>query len=255
MTSPLEIDLNSDVGERPEALHDGSEEELIRHITSANIACGIHAGNELMMTEVVSFAKRYNVGIGAHPSFPNRESFGRIEMDLTFDEIKRCVNDQVRSLAAIAKKQDAWLNHVKPHGALYTMAAKHAKVAHAIAAGVGEFDNSLILMGLAGSEMLRVWRELGFRVAAEAFADRTYEPDGSLRSRKFQDALITDPNRAARQALSIVKEGCVIASDGSRLEIKADTICIHSDTPNAAQIVRAVRRVLTESGIRVARLR
>jgi UPF0271 protein len=249
------IDLNSDVGERPDALRDGSEKELLRLITSANIACGVHAGDEQTMAEVVSLAKQYNVGIGAHPSFPDRQNFGRTEMNLTFDEIKKCVYDQVRSLAIIAKNQGASLTHVKPHGALYNMAAKHAKIAHAIAAGVGSFDNSLILMGLAGSDMLRVWGELGFRVAAEAFADRVYEPDGSLRSRIFQDALIADPNRAAQQALSIVRDGFVIASDGSKLRVNADTICIHSDTQNAVGIVAAVRRELEERGFRVARLR
>lgn len=255
MTSPLHIDLNSDVGERPEALRDGSEEELLKLITSANIACGVHAGDEHTMSEVISLAKQYNVGIGAHPSFPDRENFGRTEMNLAFDEIKKCVFDQVRSLATIARTHNASLTHVKPHGALYNMAAKHTKISHAIAAGVADFDNSLILMGLAGSEMLRVCRELGFRVAAEAFADRVYEPDGSLRSRTFQDALITDPNRAAQQVLSIVRDGCVIASDGSRLRVNADTICIHSDTQNAVEIVAAVRRELEERGFRVERLR
>lgn len=254
MISSPHIDLNSDVGERPEALRDGSEEELLRLITSANIACGVHAGDEHTMTEVVWLAKRYNVGIGAHPSFPDRENFGRTEMNLTFDEIKKCVCDQVRSLATIAKSRGASLTHVKPHGALYTMAAKHVKIAHAIAAGVANFDNSLILMGLAGSGMLQVWEELGLRVASEAFADRVYEPDGSLRSRKFQDALIIDPNRAAQQALNIVKDGHVIASDGRKLRVKADTICVHSDTPNAVRIVAAVRRTLEENGLHVARL-
>ncbi len=248
------IDINSDVGERPEALRDGSEEQLLKLITSANIACGVHAGDEHTMTEVVLLAKRYSVGVGAHPSFPDRQNFGRTEMNLTFDEIKKCVYDQVRTLATLANKLGVSLIHVKPHGALYNMAAKHAKVAHAIAAGVGDFDKSLMLVGLAGSDMLRVWRELGFRVVAEAFADRLYEPDGSLRSRKFPDALITDPQRAAQQALSIVRDGCVIASDGSKLQVSAETLCVHSDTRNAAEIVLAVRTVLEANAVRVARL-
>jgi UPF0271 protein len=248
------IDINSDVGERPEALRDGSEEQLLKLITSANIACGVHAGDEQTMTEVVLLAKRYSVGVGAHPSFPDRQNFGRTEMNLTFDEIKKCVYDQVRTLATLANKLGVSLIHVKPHGALYNMAAKHAKVAHAIAAGVGDFDKSLVLMGLAGSDMLRVWRELGFRVVAEAFADRLYESDGSLRSRKFPDALITDPQRAAQQALSIVRDGYVIASDGSMLPVSAETLCVHSDTRNAAEIVLAVRKVLEANAVRVARL-
>lgn len=253
--SPLvEIDLNADVGERPEALNDGSEEALIRLISSVNIACGMHAGDERTMTEVVSIAKRYNVAVGAHPSFPDRENFGRKEMDLTFDQIRTCVYDQVRTLATIAEKQGVSLAHVKPHGALYNMAARHAKIAQAIAAGVADFDKSLRLIGLAGSEMLRVWRELGFRVAAEAFADRVYEPDGSLRSRAFQDALITDPARAARQALSIVKDKRVTTSSGSPLVVEANTICIHSDTPGVTRIVEAVRTILQENGFRVGQL-
>lgn len=255
MTPVVEIDLNADVGERPEALKDGSEEALIRLISSVNIACGMHAGDEQTMTEVVSLAKRYNVAVGAHPSFPDRENFGRTEMDLTFDEIRTCVYDQVRSLGAIVAKQGISLTHVKPHGALYNMAARHARIAQAIAAGIGDFDKSLRLIGLAGSEMLRVWKEWGFRVAAEAFADRVYEPDGSLRSRAFQDALITDPARAALQALSIVKDKCVTTSSGRPLVVEASTICIHSDTPGATRIAEAVRRILEENGFRVGRLR
>ncbi len=243
------IDLNSDVGERPEALRSGSEESLMQLITSANIACGVHAGDETTMSAVVSLAKKYNVGIGAHPSYPDRGNFGRTEMNLTFDEIKKCVFDQVHALGTVARKLGAQLSHVKPHGALYNMAVKDARIAHAIGAGVEQVDNSLILMGLAGSGMLGVWRELGFRVAAEVFADRVYEPDGSLRSRKFQDALIADPGRAAQQALSIVRDGFVITSDGSRLHLEAQTICIHSDTPGSDRIAREVRAVLEANGI------
>ncbi|MGH2568575.1 MAG: 5-oxoprolinase subunit PxpA, partial [Bacteroidota bacterium] len=245
------VDLNSDVGERSEALADGSEEELLKLITSANIACGGHAGNEETMERVVRLAIKHGVRIGAHPSFPDRENFGRREMNLTFDEIRAAVTEQVQALTVIAHKLNARIAHVKPHGALYNIAARNARVAHAIAAGVGEVDNSLILMGLAGSGMLGVWRELGFRVAAEAFADRVYEPDGSLRLRKFPDALITDPDRAAQQALSIARDGITTASDGSQLQIEAQTICIHSDTPNAVAIARAVRRVLETEGFRL----
>lgn len=248
------IDLNSDVGERPEALRDDSEEALMRLITSANIACGVHAGDESTISAVISLAKKYNVSIGAHPGFPDRENFGRTEMNLTFDEIRKCVFDQVRTLAAVAQQLGAQLSHVKPHGALYNMAVKDARIAHAIAAGVEQVDNSLILMGLAGSGMLGVWRELGFRVAAEAFADRAYEPDGSLRSRKFQDALITDPDRAAQQALNIARDGFVITSDGSRLQLQAQTVCIHSDTPNAVSVATAVRQTLEDNGFSLKRL-
>jgi UPF0271 protein len=247
------VDLNSDVGERQAALQDGSEEELIKVITSANIACGGHAGDETSMEYVVRLAMKHRVRIGAHPSFPDPENFGRTEMNLTFDQIRQSVYEQVNALNAIAKRLNTSLVHVKPHGALYNMAARHSKIAHAIAAGVDLIDRSLTLVGLSGSEMLRVWRELGFRVAAEAFADRLYEPDGTLRSRAFPDALISEPERAAQQALSIVRDGFVIASDGSRIQLEADTLCIHSDTPNAVEIARRVRTVLEEGGYLLAR--
>ncbi|HWP81807.1 MAG TPA: 5-oxoprolinase subunit PxpA [Bacteroidota bacterium] len=250
-TKKLTIDLNSDIGEKPSALADGTEESLIRLITSANVACGGHAGDEHSMDAIVKLAKRYSVNIGAHPSFPDRQNFGRTEMTLTFDEIKQAVFEQVRALSTVAKKNRARITHVKPHGALYNMAAKNFKIAHAIAAGVEKLDKSLILMGLSGSAMLTVWEDLGFKVAAEGFADRRYESDGSLRSRKFSDALISDPSEAARQAARIASHGVVIAHDGSEVRISAATLCIHSDTPNSLQIASAVRQELERLGVEV----
>jgi len=239
------------MGERPAALQDGSEEELMRWITSANIACGGHAGNEETMEQTVRLAIKYGVGVGAHPGFPDRTNFGRLEMKLSPDEIHSNVYEQVRALAVAAKKVKADLVHVKPHGALYNAAAKSASVASAISDGVAKWSRDLIMVGLAQSLMLEVWASRGFRVAGEAFADRAYEPDGSLRSRNFHDALVADPRKAAERALIIAQTGIVTSVDGSEIIIKAKTLCIHSDTPGSHLIARTVREGLELAGINV----
>jgi UPF0271 protein len=225
------IDLNSDMGE----LADGAiEAELMRHVTSANVACGGHAGDEVTMRRTVDLARRLGVSVGAHPGYPDRENFGRIEMPMSVGEIADTVCEQIERLTAVTGIQPA---HVKPHGALYNVAAKNEEVAAAIAEGVGRWNRDTVLAGLAGSRMLQVWRARGFRVAAEGFADRRYETDGSLRSRKFPDALITEPAAAAEQAVRLAREGGI------------DTICIHSDTPGSAHIAAAVARALREAGV------
>jgi len=242
------------MGERPGALRDGSEELLMQYISSANIACGVHAGDAATMRAVVRLAKLYGVGIGAHPSFPDRENFGRTEMNLSSDEIRRCVRDQVKALADIVSEEHAELVHVKPHGALYNVAVNDTSVAEAIARGVADVSKLLILLGLAGSRMLQIWKGLGFAVAGEAFVDRMYEPNGTLRSRKFPDALIVDPVRAAQQAVGIVKDGTIIAVDRSSLKVHAQTICTHSDTPGSVRIAAAVRAALEQAGVKVLAL-
>lgn len=248
------IDINADVGERPDALLDGSEERLIQLVSSVNIACGMHAGDAYSMGKVLEYAIHYNVGIGAHPSYPDRKNFGRREMQLSADEIANCVFDQVALLAEIAKKHNRTITHVKPHGALYGAAAKDPQIAKALADGVLRVDKRLILVGLAGSPVLDVWRDMGFKTVGEAFADRLYEPDGSLRPRYFPDALITDPNQAARQTLDIVRRGVVIASNGVGLSVSAETICLHSDTPNSLAIAAEVRQRLEEAGVEIRSL-
>ena len=245
----INIDLNSDTGERPGALLDGSEEELMRWITSANIACGGHAGDDKTMEQTVRLALRYGVGVGAHPGFPDRVNFGRFELSLTPEEIRVLVYEQVRALALIANRLKANLVHVKPHGALYNMAVKNTSVAAAIAYGVARWSQDLILVGLANSPMLEVWTNEGFQVAGEAFADRAYESDGSLRPRKFSDALITDPKKAAERALRIAEHGTVTSFDGIEIPVKAKTLCIHSDTPNSPQMARTVRSELEQVGV------
>ncbi len=226
----MTIDLNCDMGELADV---ALEETLMRSVTSANVACGGHAGDAATMERTVGLARRYGVAVGAHPGYPDRANFGRLEMPLSSAQIAGTVADQVRALADLAGE----LTHVKPHGALYNVAAKDAGVARAIAEGVASVSRELVLVGLAGSTMLEVWCQMGFRAAAEGFADRRYEPDGSLRSRKFADALITDPEQAAAQALRLARDGC------------AETICVHSDTPGSVGILAAVAESLRGAGI------
>lgn len=226
------IDLNCDMGELADAAH---EEQLMQLITSANIACGGHAGDEATMRRTVRLAHQYGVAVGAHPGYPDRANFGRVPMPLSPDEIERTVYEQIAALGAMAA-----IAHVKPHGALYNLAARDATVADAIARGAARWSRELVLVGLAGSVMLDVWREMGFRAAAEAFADRRYEPDGSLRPRKYADALITDPAAAGAQAV--------------RLAASAQTLCVHGDTPGAPAILHSVREALYAAGILLAAL-
>jgi len=243
------IDLNCDMGELPEAIKDGTQEALMSSLTSVNVACGGHAGDEQMMKTTIEQALRWNVSIGAHPGYPDRSNFGRVELKMPAQAVAESVFDQVKTLAAVATSSGTHVVHVKPHGALYNQAAHDRELAEAIAAGVARWSRDVVLVGLAGTSMLDVFQEAGFRVAAEAFADRRYEPDGSLRSRKFQDALIRDPEEAGWQALSIVNTGSVTASNGSEVPVNAQTICIHGDTPGAPGIAAAVARTLRQAGV------
>ena len=243
------IDLNCDMGELPEAIKDGTQEALMSSLTSVNVACGGHAGDEQMMKTTIEQALRWNVSIGAHPGYPDRSNFGRVELKMPAQAVAESVFDQVKTLAAVATSSGTHVVHVKPHGALYNQAAHDRELAEAIAAGVARWSRDVVLVGLAGTSMLDVFQEAGFRVAAEAFADRRYEPDGTLRSRKFQDALIRDPEEAGWQALSIVNTGSVTASNGSEVPVNAQTICIHGDTPGAPGIAAAVARTLRQAGV------
>ncbi len=280
MESVKRIDLNCDMGELTEAIANGTQEALMRSITSANVACGGHAGDEKTMRTTIEQALRAGVAVGAHPGYPDRANFGRLELKLPATAVADSVYEQVKALAEIAAACGARLVHVKPHGALYNQAVKNRELAEAIAQGVSKavglssalknpphchpersegsaflpstsegWSKDVFLVGLAGSSMLEVFREAGFSVAAEAFADRRYEPDGTLRSRKFEDALIRDPEEAARQALSIAQRGVVVARDGSEVAVDAQTMCIHGDTPGAPQIAAAVARSLRNAGV------
>ncbi len=243
------IDLNCDMGELPEAIADGTQEALLPSFTSANVACGGHAGDESTMKATIEQAQRHGVAIGAHPGYPDRANFGRIELHLPPEEVSAFVFEQVRALAKIAAQCGATLVHVKPHGALYNQAVHDGKLAQAIADGVAQWSRELVLVGLAGSPMLQVFRDAGFAVAAEAFADRLYEPDGTLRSRKFSDALIKDPAQAAAQALSLVEQSEVTASNGAKVTVRAETICIHGDTPGSTKIAASVAQTLRQRGV------
>lgn len=250
-TGERAIDLNADMGESAESLAKGIDQVLMRFITSANIACGGHAGDEQTMRETVELAQQWNVAIGAHPGYPDRTNFGRVEMKISPREIELSVRGQIQALAQVAETCGAKLKHVKPHGALYHAANYDREVALAIGRAVSAVDSRMILVGQAGAMCLEAWRGLGLRIAGEAFADRAYERDGSLRSRKLQGALIEDPEDAAKQAVNIVAHGRVLTADGANLPISAQTICIHSDTPSSPAIARAVRLGLEGAGIKV----
>jgi len=248
------IDLNCDMGELPQAIADGTQESLMPSFTSVNVACGGHAGDAQTMQATIEQALRWKLAVGAHPGYPDRANFGRVELNLSPEAVADSVYQQVRALAEIAERNGVSLTHVKPHGALYNQAVHNRELAKAIAKGVARWKPHIVLVGLAGSPMLDVFRDTGFPVAAEAFADRRYESDGTLRSRKHEDALIHDPAEAARQALSIVERGFVLARNGSEVAVSAQTICIHGDTPGAPQIAIAVAQTLRQAGVKLAPL-
>jgi 5-oxoprolinase (ATP-hydrolysing) subunit A len=252
--SDLSIDVNADLGESEESLANGADFELMRHITSANVACGGHAGDEHMMRETLLAAKKLGVAVGAHPGYPDRANFGRVEAPLSSGEIVATVHEQIAALRTIADSLGMRLVHVKPHGALYHAANKNREIAEAIGRAAKEIDPQLIMVGQAGSSTVEVWRSMGLRTAEEGFADRAYEPDGTLRKRTLPGALLDDPERAAQQTLSIATQHKVIASDGRELPVEADTICIHSDTPGSAAIAREVNQQLRAAGVSVRAL-
>lgn len=248
------IDLNCDMGELPEAIADGTQEALMKSITSTNVACGGHAGDEQTMRTTIEQALKHEVSIGAHPGYADRENFGRLELQIAPAEVANSVFEQVTALARVAESCGAKLVHVKPHGALYNQAVHNPDLAGAIAEGVARWRRDVVLVGLAGSSMLDVFQQAGFAIAAEAFADRRYEPDGTLRSRKHADALLRDPQEAGQQALRMVEQSTVNASDGSEVYVDPQTICVHGDTPGAVQIAAAVAEALREGGVRVRSL-
>jgi 5-oxoprolinase (ATP-hydrolysing) subunit A len=245
------IDLNCDMGELPKAIADGTQESLMKWLSSANIACGGHAGDSQTMVTTIRQALRHNLAIGAHPGYPDRENFGRVELKMSPSEVAEFVQEQVEALAAIASRLGATVRHVKPHGALYNQAVHNAELASAIAEGVARWNREAVLVGLAGSPMLDVFRKSGFAVAAEAFADRLYEPDGTLRARKHDDALIHDPEAAGRQAVSIALQGKIVARGGQEIPVSAQTLCIHGDTPGSDKIAAAVAKALARAGVSV----
>jgi UPF0271 protein len=238
------IDLNCDLGEGA-----GHDAELMPLITSANIACGGHAGDGPTMRTAVELALQHGVAIGAHPGLTDREHFGRREAPIAPAEARALVLAQIRALQGIVQSCGGQLVHVKPHGALYNMAARDASLARAVAEAVREADPRLVLFGLAGSQLLPAGCACGLRVASEVFADRTYQPDGSLTPRARPDALIHDEDAAVAQVLRMVGEGRVRAMNGSDVTIKADTVCVHGDGPHAVAFARRLARELRQLGI------
>jgi 5-oxoprolinase (ATP-hydrolysing) subunit A len=239
------IDLNADLGEGYD------DQAVMPHISSANIACGFHAGDAQTMRHTVALCVQHGVVIGAHPSLPDREGFGRREMKISPDEVYAQTLYQVGALAALAQAGGTKLHHVKPHGALYNMAARDHALADAIAHAVRDFDSGLILVGLAGSAFVTAAREAGLTFAQEAFCDRRYRADGSLAPRSQAGSVIEDIDQAIAQAVSIATRNEATADDGSRVRIEAHTLCLHGDRANAGEFARRVREALEREGLRV----
>jgi UPF0271 protein len=247
----MRIDLNADVGESFGAYSLGADASLMRSITSASIAAGFHAGDPSVLRRTINLAKSHGVAIGAHPGFPDLVGFGRRELQVAPAEAEDFVLYQIAAVAGVAAAEGVKLQHVKPHGALFNMAVRDAALAAAIAKAVAAFDRSLILFGLPGSAILSAGRAAGLRVAAEIFADRAYEPDGSLTPRSRPGSVIHDAGAVAARAVRMVTEGVVDALDGTVVPLDADTICVHSDTPGAGQLAAGLRARLEAAGVTV----
>jgi UPF0271 protein len=247
----MHIDLNSDVGESFGAYRLGADADLIRHVTSVNVACGFHAGDPGVMRETVRLARAAGASVGAHPGFPDLVGFGRRELKASPREVEDMVVYQIGALAAMARAESVGLSHVKAHGALYNMAARDRALADAIAAGVRAADPTLVLFGLPGSELIRAGEAAGLAVAAEGFADRAYLPDGSLAPRTSAGAVLHDPAIVVQRAVAMIADGRVTATDGSVLTFRVDTLCVHGDTPGAADLVRQLRQGLEQRGVTV----
>ena len=247
----MQIDLNSDVGESFGAWTMGADADVMRSITSANIACGYHAGDPGVMRQTVRLAKMSSVAVGAHPGFQDLVGFGRRELRMSAGDVEDMVIYQVGALSAIAAAEDVRVVHVKPHGALYNMAVRDRGLADAIARAVAAVDRTLVLFGLPNSEILESGRREGLTVAAEGFADRAYEPDGSLSARSLPGAVIHDPEHVLQRALRMITEGRVTARDGSELQFHVDTLCTHGDTPGAGNLTKLLREGLEREGVAV----
>jgi UPF0271 protein len=242
------IDINCDMGESFGVYRLGEDEALMPFITSANIACGLHAGDPLVMQATVRLAVMHGIHIGAHPGYPDLQGFGRREMHLAPEEAEAMVLYQVAALRGFARAEAQEITHVKPHGALYNQAAKDAVLAAAIARAVRRFSREVILVGLAGSLLIEAGLEAGLSVSREAFPDRTYETDGSLRPRSLPGAVLSDPQEAAANGLRLARVGIQFLKDGKQESCPVDTLCVHSDTPGAVEIARTLRMSLESAG-------
>jgi 5-oxoprolinase (ATP-hydrolysing) subunit A len=251
----LQIDLNADMGEGFGAYTIGHDEELLGIVTSANIACGFHGGDATIMHRLVGLAKERGVGLGAHPGFNDLWGFGRRTVQMNARDLEYLVAYQLGALMGLARYADAAVRHVKPHGALYNMAAKDEGYASAIARAVKTVDCSLIFVGLPSSELERAAGKEGLAFAREGFCDRLYSDDGTLTPRSQPGAVIGDPKAAAAQALRLAQDGEIISASGARLKLQVDTLCVHGDEPSAVEVARAVRSALEGAGLKLAPMR
>ena len=251
----MRIDLNCDLGEATGAGAVEHDRRMMAYVTSVNVACGAHAGDPDTMRATVRSARAAGACVGAHPGFADREGFGRRDVELTSDEIENLVLTQIGALAAIARAESLTLSHVKPHGALYNMAGRDRRVADAIARAVALFDSALPLVALSGSVLLDAGRDAGLDVVPEVFADRAFDADGALVSRRRPGAVIHEPERMIERAVRMVRDGSVEAIDGTQLALTGETICVHGDTPGAAELAMTLRRGLEAVGVAVEPMR
>lgn len=249
-----QIDLNCDLGESFGSYKIGCDEEILPYISSANIACGFHAGDPNVMRKTVQLALKHHVSIGAHPGFQDLIGFGRRNMKITSDEAYNLVVYQIGALQAFVQAEGGVLKHVKPHGALYNMAANDRILADAIAEAVYQVNPELILYGLANSELIKAGHCLGLRTAQEVFADRTYQADGTLTPRTNPNAILSSDAEAITQVLSFIKDRSICSTDGKRITVQADTICLHGDNEQALHFAKTIASVLKEENIKVQSL-
>lgn len=243
------IDLNSDLGEGA-----AFDEQIIPLISSANVACGFHAGNSELMDKTVALCKKNGIAVGAHPGYPDKENFGRTNMRVTPAQVYDYMLYQLGALSAIAKSQGKSLQHVKPHGAMYNMAAKNIDLADAIVDAVRDFDDGLILLALSGSKMIESAKKKGIKYASEVFADRAYEADGSLRNRAFEGSMITNKDEAIARVIRMVKDGKVRAYTGEDISIEAHSVCVHGDGEKALDFVKSLNKAFIENDIKIVNL-
>ena len=249
-----QVDLNCDLGESFGRYTLGLDEQVIPLITSANVACGYHASDPLVMGQTVELAKKAGIHVGAHPGYPDLQGFGRRNMDVSPSETKAYTMYQLGALDAFCKSKGVKMQHVKPHGAMYNMAGKDYALAKGIAEAIYEYDKDLIVMALASGQLVQAAKDLGLRVAKEYFTDRAYEPDGSLVNRRKEGAMITDEEEAIERAIRMVKEHKVRAIDGTDIELSAESICVHGDGAKALEFVKKIRSAFEAEGIRICPL-
>lgn len=248
------VDLNADLGESFGTYTIGMDEQVLQHITSANVACGWHAGDAMVMQKTVKAAKACGVAVGAHPGFPDLMGFGRRNMNVSPAEAKAYIQYQVGALMAFTKAEGLSLQHVKPHGAFYNMSAVNMDLALAICEGIAQVDENLILMGLSGSCHIEAAKQVGIRAAGEVFADRGYQANGTLVPRGKPGAMVTDENEAVERVIRMVKEGVVVAVDGTVVPVQADSVCLHGDNPHAVEFAAKLRKALIAEGVEVVDL-